>query len=225
MVNPALAASVKMVRKSARLGVKPLNRRQKVQVKRLIKQTQESKYFILQSTNTFDYSGAVVKLSAIPQGDTDVTRDGDKITPTSLSVRYSIYNTGTAATSPTEIDYRVIIFRWRPDDTSGAPIASNIMATTGNLYAALSEYIHDQRSNFEVLYDRMHLGVLSVLGAGANRPFHAKVKVNSRSIKYLAGGTAGLDNLYILFITDNNGVAGANKFTYVMNSQLNFTDS
>lgn len=205
---------------------KPLPKMVKQEVKSLVKRQMrgESKYLLSNANTSVTYNGTLARLSSIPQSagaSTDTTRIGDAVQPTSLQLTYTFYNIGAAGVNPYESDCRVIVFRWLVDDSLSAPTAGLILNSVGGIYSAISTFNHDQRGNFEVLYDKLHLISNSTLQP-SNKPVRASIKVNSKKIQYVAGATNGLNNIYILTIGDSDTAVDPVLNYY---AQLNFVDN
>lgn len=205
---------------------KPLSKSVKKEVKSLVKRQMkgEAKYFLTVGSTAVTYNGTLVRLSSVPQSagaSNDTTRIGDAIQPTSLQLNYTFYNIGAPGANPYESDCRVIVFRWLVDDSLTAPTAGLIVNSVGGVSSAISTFNHDQRGNFEVLYDKLHLISNSTLQP-TNKPVRASIKVNSKKIQYVAGATNGLSNIYLMIIGDSD-TATDPYFGYY--AQLNFTDN
>lgn len=205
---------------------KPLAKAVKQEIKSLVKNQMkgESKWYVTVGSTSATYNGTLVRLSSVPQSagaSNDTTRIGDALQPTSLQLNYTFYNIGAPGVNPYESDIRVVVFRWLVDDSLSAPTAGLIVNSTGGLSAAISTFNHDQRGNFEVLYDKLHLCSNSTLNP-TNKPVRTSIKVNSKMIKYVAGATNGLNNIYLLVIGDSDTAVDP-YFGYY--AQLNFQDN
>jgi len=205
---------------------KPISKALKKEIKSLVKRETkgEAKYLLTTGSTTVTYNGYLYRLSSVPQSagaSSDTTRIGDSIKPTSLQLNYTYYNIGAPGVNPYESDCRVIVFRWLVDDSLSAPTAGLIVNSVGGLNAALSTFNHDQRANFEVLYDKMHLISNSTLQP-TNQPHRVNIKVNAKDIQYVAAATNGIGNLYIMVIGDSDTAVDP-YFGYY--AQLNFVDN
>lgn len=198
---------------------RPLNKRQKTTVKRLISNTQEKKHYLLTDATGINQStvATLTKLSTIAQGDTDTTRDGDRLTLKSL--RFS----ATISNSDTYNRFRVILFRWNPDDSTAPVVGDILQNTAGNLLDVLLPTHLDKASNFHVIHDRTYTtaGNAENAAIGINKTFYGK-RLGSKTIQYNAGGTTGFRNVWMLTVSDSG--AAAHPYIYYT-SLLKFTDS
>lgn len=203
-----------------------LSKHQKSQVKQIVKGVQQIKYFNTSAAaQLVDWAGAVVRLSSLTQGNGDTQRNGDTVKCTSLQMSYSIVNPspGTIPLALSQL-VRVIIFRWLPLDST-PPILGDIMNTTGAAVSVLSQYNDDKREQFEVLYDKLHSlnSVQSGFG-GVSSVFSHYVKCNKK-IEYLTGTSNGTSNIYMLYVSDQNPTAGAERAQMSYYHTLRYTNS
>lgn len=180
---------------------KKLNKDQYKAVKTLISKQiskrAEKKYFNgSYSLSSYDHNGTIRELTPIPQGDTDVTRDGDSLYLRSMRVN------GELVLGDTTNIVRVIVFQWLETDT---PVPANILSSTyvGTSNAPLAPYHHDSRRLFRILYDRKFV-------LNANRPNAlydtGYLRIPKRKVSYIAGGTTGSNKLWVLLISDSGAV-------------------
>jgi len=182
-------------------------------VKSLLKEVQELKLFIVQGTSTStDYNGACTDLSAIPQGDTDITRDGDRVQLMEWSFRWA------AVVGDAYNLVRVVLFQWTPDTASVTPSPSNVIQTTGTINAPLSYKSIDFVKNVHVLYDKT-VFVDTYHPVMVNqvliRRFHDKQM-------QFTGATSRTNGLFILYISDSAAVTHPAINYY---STIRYTDS
>ena len=86
-------------------------------MKSLLQEVQELKIFVAQSTGiSVDFGGSIVDLTAITQGDSDTTRDGDRVMLKEVTFRW-VAQVGDAYNL-----VRVILFQYVPDST-GTPVS------------------------------------------------------------------------------------------------------
>lgn len=102
---------------------------------------------VVLTTTDCDYSGDIITLNSISQGDTDSTRDGDSCKLQNLTIRYFVKHTSNAIV-------RVIIY-WDPDNSIAA--ASELLDSTGSSLAPLSFKDYDNRFKTRIIYDRKHI--------------------------------------------------------------------
>lgn len=188
----------------------------KQQLNRAIKGVTEKKYFITQGTAVdVSYDNPVLQsLTLVTQGDSDTTRDGDKIHMRSISVIGYIVNTTTQV-----VGSRLIIFQWLGQDVPGA---TDIIVPTGGSADAYTwvrgHYNHDHRHLFRILYDRrILLGGSTNANLPTNIMFSAKLNIGLLAAKkrcvstlqFQAGGTTADAHVYLLClssVTDASGI-------------------
>lgn len=202
----------------ASISSRPLNVRQKKQVKNLIRNVQELKFFGWNSvsapvTNVGNLTGVPFD---VPQGDTDQTRDGDKLQWCgNIDFRMQVVN-GLGATADVYNNVRVVIFQWHPNS---APVAGNILLTGaggGGIVDIYSNYSHDFRQEYKILFDK----VFNTIGPGSNvavsngpitektttglLKFKISTKKASKNVQYSNGGLSATNRIYILTISDSS---------------------
>lgn len=176
---------------------KGLNTREKGQVKKLITAGRENKYLDVLLLTTELFSGNVYSLSNVPQGDTDITRNGDQLVQRALRVK------GNVIVSDTTNMSRLILFRWKNESV---PVVGDILSATyvGTPQAPHSPYHHDGRTNFTVLYDK----TFSVDTYNTQRIFDTGW-INLRNKKqYYSGGSSSAEKngIFALIISDSGAV-------------------
>lgn len=118
--------------------------------KAVVRAGSEKKVFTVTSQDsTVDVAGVVQSISDIPQGDTDVTRNGDGIQLRSINFRWQ-WDLSTGS-SPFGVG-RLIVFQWLEDDTSFTPTVFDVLFNT--TVDHLSPYNHDTRYSYRILYDK-----------------------------------------------------------------------
>lgn len=215
-----------------------LNERQKKEVKSIIKKAVEYKHF---TANIPGYgsstTGEVTGISAVPQGDTDTDRDGDRLKLAStLYFRYEIRLQSGSLGDNTNI-VRVMVFQWRPNTTPQvADILNNGPASGGAGPDYLSALQHDTRMNYKILYDRTHFlagnGYIDTVTNLINAPYGCCSKVVrsptislknvNHQIQFQSGGLVGNNKLYTLTISDSSVVPHP---TVVIGIKFLYTDS
>lgn len=184
----------------------------------------ELKWFSqIKTSTTSDYNGAVWDLCLVPQGDTDITRDGDRIHLKVFRFKCDWIN---ASTSNPSIG-RVIIFQWFGADV---PTAAKVLLLVGQAEAVHSPYERDYFSlnggeSGIILKDI----ILQLDGNGSTnqgfcpRLINLEMKSGFRpNMQYVSGSTAGSNHIYALTITDK---VTSNLPSFRFYSELNFTDS
>jgi hypothetical protein len=168
----------------------------KSDLKKLIKQeisgVQEKKSFDAGVASTFDNTGSITKLTTIPQGDTDSSRDGDHIK------LHSIWCNGAVNYSDTTNVIRLIIFRWNQDDSSAAPTVNDITQT----FSPFSPIHRDNEraKKFDVVYD--HLFGVANVGPGI-QVFQWRKRMQS-IVAFQATANTGTGHLYAFVISDSS---------------------
>lgn len=190
-----------------------LNKKEKKQVKAIINRGRENKYYDTLLSVTEEYGGTVYSISDVPQGDTDITRDGDQFNQRALRLKGKVVNADSTNL------LRLVVFRWKQEDT---PAPADILNSTyvGTIRAPYSPYHHDGRTNFTVLYDK----TFPTDTYSPQRYFDSKW-INLREKKqYMVAGSAtvGKNKLYVLIISDS---AAEGSPLCDMVSRLTFTDS
>mgnify|MGYP000011215041 FL=1 len=144
-----------------------------------------------------NYSGAIVQLTNIAQGDAINQRGGNSILMKSLMVRgYVEHNTGI----PHSIVRVMLVLDTM--NTGTAPTVANILSSTGGVWAPSSLPNVTDKTRFKILSDKTF-----DLNNGANtiKSFKTYVKLNKHA-KYT--GSLGTDEfknqLYMLYVSDVN---------------------
>lgn len=188
-----------------------LDKRVRKIAKSVIAKQSELKYFDTTVGISADVSGFLGCLSLVPQGDTDITRDGDQLYATSMQIRG--YINAADATN----QFRIIVFMYKPETS---PTNDDILAsaTKGSVNYVNAPYHHDGRSAFTVLSDRSYSLVLGQ--SNDRKAFKVNVKLNKK-LKYNAGTTAGYNQIWYMCLSDS---AAATHPGVSMTSRLRFRD-
>lgn len=125
------------------------------QVRSLINVAQELKFF---DSKVYGQAATATPtqyaVSAIPQGDTDSTRDGDQVNLRSVEFHVDSYLQGTGGTNDFTDIVRVILYRWHPMSTGAAPVPASILQDLSNAESAVSSMTTwDNRKDFTIEYD------------------------------------------------------------------------
>lgn len=182
-------------------------------VQSMLRGVQELKIHIVQSSASVDYNGTIVHLSAVPQGDADIARDGDRIYAALLSFRWY------ATVADTSNLLRVILFQWIPDNASISPTVANVLQTVGTTNSPISYKSIDFVKDIKIMYDwtvkvdTYHLVKLP-------KPVMIK-RFHDKQIQF-TGALTCTNGLYALFISDSAAVTHPTVNYY---STLRFTDS
>lgn len=189
----------------------------KSQVKQMIKSTlkdvQELKIFIVQTSASVDYGGTIVDMSSIAQGDSDITRDGDRIQVVEWSFRWVAY-----VGDVTNL-FRVILFQYVPDSALGTPLVSYVIQTTGSTNSPISYRSIDYVKNVKILYDRT-VSLDTYHPAVQSTPVTIK-KFYDKQMQF-TGATSRTNGLFMLVISD---LAAATHPSISYYSTIRFTDS
>lgn len=198
-----------------------LNYRQKKEVKRLVHVQQELKFWDV-STNAYgiDNSGVTFTLSAVPQGDSDSHRDGDRLYIRKMYVR------GQIEFGDSTNIVRLIFYQWKPSTT---PILGSILLNgpSGSIDVH-SQYSHDYRQQFKILYDKTFVIIGNSSSATSPytpvsiRQFQFTLRRLNHQMQFIGGGTAGTNQIYYLAISDS---AAPSHPALTMSTKLMYTDS
>lgn len=191
--------------------------------KSVIGKRAEGKYFDVAAAATgVSTGGTVVPLTDVPQGQTDVTRNGDSLFMRNYKFNYIITGTGDI----TNI-MRVMIVQCR---YSTATIGVNDVLTVAS--NPMSDYNHDRIRQFKVIYDRQHYitsyvadSVTGTIGVSdkqiqGRRPL--LYKLGRKKVQFEGAGTTGQYKLFAIFLSDSAAIAHPSIQYY---GRVNFTDS
>jgi len=206
-----------------------LNSKQRNQVKRLISNRQELKYIAGNGQDiVVDSTGALTGAPFdVPQGDTDITRDGDRLQwAGKIDFRFSLQH--PLGTSPPESIVRLILFQWHPNST---PVISSILLTgpTG-ASDVWSTHSHDNRQMFRILFDRtFHLVGNAAAATTPNttltqifRRFRVSLKKARKYAQYTGGTLTGTNRIFLIYISD---AATLLRPTFTYSTKTFFRDS
>lgn len=190
-----------------------LKRKMKRVARGQIRYMSEKKWFTAHTANNIDFSGQIDNLTQIPQGDTDLTRDGDQVRLTSFQLRANIRvgdNTNTI---------RLIVFRWNDNNAVVVPAPADLITAISTGEAPLGAYQQDnvRSRRFNVLFDRLY-------SVDANNP-QVVLKIKKRmssTINFNGGGTGGRGHIYFMYISDSGAATHptinyAYKFVFIDN--------
>lgn len=201
-------------------------------VGKMLRKQQEKKYHTLtRSEYQVGNSSAplIDCLTAIPQGDTDQNRDGDKLMLKKLLLEY-MWSASTSSAYP--YYSRVMVVQWLEHSSASTPQLSTLLLSTGTTAQAIvSPYNHDWRYSFRVLYDRTHTisnGIASVgSAAGTDHKIVKKqifITPKKRWLQFSSGGVDSKNHIYL--ITYNYTQGGYTDYPYLSYcAKVNFTDS
>jgi len=172
-------------------------------VKNAMKYAGESKYFDTAFTGTsLTDVGELVLLTDDAQGTTDITHIGDRITPMFIDMTYQVV---LATASRLFCNVRIIVLRWMVSTNDASPSVSDILDYSDSVNACNAPFIHDKRSQFNVLHDTgpVLLQSLGVDQGGARTLTVSKrLKLAGKEVEYYSGGTSAKNHIYVLMIAD-----------------------
>lgn len=202
-----------------------LNKRQTKQVKTLIRNKQELKYFFYNSAPATVTTTPFVDSAPfdIVQGTADTNRIGDGMQwAGSIDLRYHLNIADTSN------NIRVVIFQWHGKDVPVAPDVF-IIGPSGfpDIY---SVYNHDTRDQYKILYDKNHQmvgnGTTGFVATTGSVQFHAvKIPLTraKKDVQWVGGGVAnGSNRLYMYTCSDSNALTHP---TITFASKVFFRDS
>lgn len=182
---------------------------------------QELKYFdtgdvTTQPTN----AGAIVSLSSIVQGDTDVDRDGNQVKVRKLLMRIYAVQADATITGPTRIRMMVFIDK---QSNNVPPAVTDVLETA----SPQSPMNLDFRLRFKVLYDKVIvLGgtAASITGGTSSLPAAKFLTVrkmlgNRKLVFPAATNEANTNNIYLLLLSDQ----ATDVPDVIWNSRIRFT--
>lgn len=180
-------------------------------VKRTIHNMAETKFQVMYAVTSTTWSGAIASMTDIAQGDTDQTRDGDRIELSSLEYRWVC-----TPANLTDV-VRLIVFQWKGNST---PAVTDVIESTltASQSAPLSEPSHDNRQLYNILADDLLCG--SSTNNTAVCGYTRILAFPGRSVQFSAGGTTGTGKIYYLLI---GSAAASSQFTMVY--KINYKDA
>lgn len=195
-------------RQRKRKGAK-LNKRQATQVKKIIAVRQELKYF--------QYATAGIAVSAsptiisspflIPQGDTDQSRDGDRLM---WAGKVDLRVEAIIGSSDPYNNVRLILFQWHPNSTPA--VEDLLLDGPSEAPDLFSQFNHDKRQEYKILFDKTWKLVGN--GSSASVPytqasttgikrFKISLKKARKQVQFAGGGTTGTNKLYLMYMSDS----------------------
>lgn len=195
----------------------------------------EPKYHNVNSSNNFNYAGTVVSLCDVPQGDGELNRDGNRILPRYINIKFHI-NRGITSPTYTHTTIRYIIFRWWGELANAVgtpPIPGDILSNTGNQYAPLSMLNSaitgskgDRNRRIEV-HRTGHITLDSVGRTSYDDEFNIKLNGKNKVKEHMEfyDGTTNpptAGGFFMLFVNDNPTNVDA---AFYLSSRLVFYDN
>lgn len=173
-------------------------------------------YDFTQTGFTVDYTGTVIRLSDITQGDATNQRNGR-----SVLANYLLFQ-GNCARVTADSLIRIILFRDKMQ-TGTAASTDQLLQTVGSQQAVFSSLDASFAGRFDIL-SNINLNLNSA--TGTNRTFKRYVKLN-KHIKWqtvATGGNPMEGHLYVLIISDQSA-ASANKPIVQFCSRIGYRDN
>lgn len=203
---------------------KKKNQSLKNQVSRIVKneilKNAEIKHFQVITTSAgVDYDGTITTRTAMAQGDTDITRDGDAIRLQKFELRFDILANTLVAL------FRIIIFQWHTSTNQLAPTIGQILNINGGQAEAIhSPYNPDYYQTFTVLYDHtMQVDTNGTIGQGIfMRTGYVKLTNFKQNANFIAGATTGTNQIHMLVLSDR---VSTNLPLFRAVSWVTYTDS
>jgi hypothetical protein len=139
-------------------------------------------------------TGILQKMTTIPQGDTDTTRDGDQLSVEWSQLRYNVIVNSTDVSNL----IRVVLFVWHFDDGGQPPTLATIFQASNTPLSAYNRDSVKERS-FTVLSDRLH----AVYSGGIGHECAYEKNLKKFKITFTSGGNTGKNHIYLAAISDS----------------------
>lgn len=174
---------------------------QKRAVEAIVARNQELKFAITNINFGTSTTGVLGDVTLIAQGDTDNTRDGDRLKLKRFFIR------GVISTGDVTNILRIIWFQWGPNSV---PTASSILLNgfSGSIDYT-SQYNHDNRQEYVILYDTLfHMegngsAATAPYGPTSQNTFSYTLKPRWTELQYVGGTTVGTNHVYYFVISDS----------------------
>jgi len=153
----------------------------------------------------------VTRLTDIAQGQTNSTREGNRITPVNL--HGNITCVADSAAAGDTINVRLCILRWNEDQQSGDPVEADIMQNTTQLGGAFNI---NNKGMFKILWSRYFVLVNSDDNSSFKKTFRYYIRTSGPKVLYDAAN-AKKYQLYIAAFAetvDSPTVTFDNTFRY-----------
>ncbi len=174
----------------------------------------ETKFHEFTATHVTGYSAAISSLNEVPQGATDISRNGDKIFIKYVDIRMF------AAIGALDTTARVIVLWDKMNTTTNG---GEVLNRNASGLAPLSHNLYDFRKNYTVLYDRM----FELDGVRADQMVWRKI-IKVRKATQYAAGTANIESGVLkLFVWSQipDGNPAADKLTFEFVSRIYYLDN
>lgn len=163
----------------------------------------EPKHLDVTNTQIGTWSGAGFQLNLIPQGDTDITRDGSAAHAYGLSLKYTV----TAAPTGADVQRLRVLILWWKQQSGNTFDPTEVMQTTGSAQAVLSAREWSRRSDFRVIYDKLHTVTtnLTTVDSGSAETRTHYFRLNQTMTYLLTTTNSDKNGLWIVFFADTAG--------------------
>lgn len=183
----------------------------------------EKKYWDYEVTARTIQPPAAVPISQslcdISQGDAEGNRDGNHITPTYLGGRYTVTGVHNASQLLTRV--RIMVVRFRSNTAqAGEPIMANALESAARPFSFLKS---NQTKVYQVLYDARHHLVNDKTSDAFTVYGEYNLKLKN-DISFNDNNTTGEDKLYLLAVSDYNGIDVAWP-TLTIDNRMRFIDA
>jgi hypothetical protein len=196
----------------------------KAQVKSMIdsalKSVMELKYYTASdSATSISFSGFIASISNPSQGDTDTTRDGDRLNIKLIRFRYGI-------TNGDNVNFvRVILFQWHPSSAQYVPTVGDILSSVGSVLSPFSPYVIDNEKQYTILYDKTI--AINAYYNGGTKCWTPENEVVIRTgfipLQVFSAGTQfGTNQIWKICISDSGAAPNPTITSW---SQVRFTDA
>lgn len=183
-----------------------LNKKQvKKIVKSAIKNQLEEHYYPYEtgSVQAIGTTYAVFALSTIPQGITDVTRIGDEVKLTHMTLDL-VAKIPTSYTTSTQCRI-MIVQHFDLLDATTPPAWSGFMSTATSPYFLTAYVLPDLRAGVRILYDKVISFDLATQGGPCFHHLKKKIKIPRKKLEYIAASSTNQYNgIYMYALNTDN---------------------
>lgn len=168
-------------------------------------------------------AGLVNPLSLSVQGDTETTRNGDKIKAAFLSIKMLLIPAGAASNNQA---VRIIVFKDKVSNGALPTAASLLQDTSASINQAMSHYNPDNcPSRYHIYFDKFCDAPAQATGQADPQIFHVNIPLSHHiTYKGNAGTIADANTGHLYLYAQVNDITGAacNLYWY---SRLSFVDN
>lgn len=158
-------------------------------------------------------------VSLVPQGQTSITRVGDRFRLRSLTYNISVYEPNPTASANTSGFVRIIMVQWKP--SISAPVSAGDIL--GGLVEYDSPYNLETRQMYKILYDRIVPLVANTDISRQNFNGTLYFEGADANVQCQSGTTAGTNHIQFMCIASHAGAA--NTALVRLETFLRFTDN